>query len=436
MRFRFAGVYLAQKGDQLVSVPYAKVSVYLAGSTTPATIYTTADGPNYISQTPQITTNKYGEFEFYIDQNDYSGTQKFKIVCEKPGYETKTWDNVCILPTTQEVDNIRNIPVTGLEGTIQTADLLYYEGTKFIVRNIDEILERFYSDRRTFDLLQYDGTNFQVKNIDEIIKDYYNPSVNDVLKYDGTKFVIENIDELLEKYYNPSQKDLIIYFGTQGTSFQVKNIDEIIKEYYNPSVNDLLRYNGTNFEKVSYSISKSDKISDLDGDTLFETERNTDEDIIRGKSGGQDVFCGYSSGIFDLIKQSACIAKRTTDQTIQNSSEVKIQLDNIEYDIQSEFDTTNYRWTATKGGKYIISGCVKWQGNSNGVRETFIRKNGVGVNASRGQFYASGPGNVIIPMSTVCLNVAAGDYIELYVYQDSGTSLNINFAFMSIVKVT
>jgi len=376
VRFRFAGVYLAQKGDQLVSVPYAKVSVYLAGSTTPATIYTTADGPNYISQTPQITTNKYGEFEFYIDQNDYSGTQKFKIVCEKPGYETKTWDNVCILPTTQEVDNIRNIPVTGLEGTIQTADLLYYEGTKFIVRNIDEILERFYSDRQTFDLLQYDGTNFQVKNIDEIVKDYYSPSVNDIL-----------------------------------------------------------RYNGTNFEKVSYSISKSDKISDLDGDTVFETERNADEDIIRGKSGGQDIFYGYSDGIFDLVKQSGAKMKLSTNQTIPNDTWTKLNIDGYDWDIQGEVDTANGKFTATRAGKYLICGVISFDANGNGVRHFRIDVNGGAgehpIKAEAGsQWRTNSSFGVIRPLSP-------GDYLEFYVYQNCGTNLQVmaDHTRIAVVKI-
>jgi hypothetical protein len=45
-------------------IPGADISVYEAGSTTPARIYTDHTGTNLIDTAPQLVTNEDGYFEF------------------------------------------------------------------------------------------------------------------------------------------------------------------------------------------------------------------------------------------------------------------------------------------------------------------------------------------------------------------------------------
>jgi hypothetical protein len=78
-----------------------------------------------------------------------------------------------------------------------------------------------------------------------------------------------------------------------------------------------------------------------------------------------------------------------------------------------------------KGGKWEISGVVTIA-EQTGYRAVRIYKNGSGLispvtnNATVGD-------NTSLPVSLI-LDLSAGDYIEVYVYQNSGVSINIQFA--------
>ena len=69
----------------------ATVTVYLAGTTTAATIYSEVSGGSAISGSA-ITTGTDGSFEFFVDSSDYATSQYFKVVLTKSGYATKTYD--------------------------------------------------------------------------------------------------------------------------------------------------------------------------------------------------------------------------------------------------------------------------------------------------------------------------------------------------------
>ena len=69
----------------------ATVSVYLAGTTTAATIYTSNIGG---VATSYVTTGSNGVFTFYLDYSDYSMLQKFKIIISKSGFSSITVDNI------------------------------------------------------------------------------------------------------------------------------------------------------------------------------------------------------------------------------------------------------------------------------------------------------------------------------------------------------
>ena len=189
---------------------------------------------------------------------------------------------------------------------------------------------------------------------------------------------------------------------------------------------------GSNNGRWLLAISRT-KICDEDRDTCFETERSTDEDIIRGKAGNQNIFEGYSSGIFSLVKQSYVRVNRTTAQTIPNNSNTKIQFDNVAYDEQNEFSTTNYRFTATKSGVYVASLRVRWAAASSGYLYQKIYKNGGEIPGSVTTF--SHNTGIRFPACTVSIKLDAGDYLEAFVTQTSGGDLDLEDAFMTIIKV-
>jgi len=77
----------------------ASVTVYLAGTTTLATIYATDPTPGGVSAVSGsvVTTDTDGYFSFWISLTDYTGDQEFKIIIVKSGYGTKTYDYIPLL---------------------------------------------------------------------------------------------------------------------------------------------------------------------------------------------------------------------------------------------------------------------------------------------------------------------------------------------------
>lgn len=76
------------QNDEGQPVEGVEISIYLAGTTSPATVYDNESGGSSTSVTPQATTNSEGFFEFWvpaIDEGGYALDQKFKIVWEKVG---------------------------------------------------------------------------------------------------------------------------------------------------------------------------------------------------------------------------------------------------------------------------------------------------------------------------------------------------------------
>jgi hypothetical protein len=139
-----------------------------------------------------------------------------------------------------------------------------------------------------------------------------------------------------------------------------------------------------------------------------------------------------------LAKQSACRAYMSANQTIATATWTKVNLDTESFDIQGEFNTSTYRFTAKKAGIYLVSALLVFL---NPVDQQWViidvRKNGV----STGQacMPASGTKNVGVTLSNI-LSLAVDDYLELYAYQDAGVDKTIrgtreDTTFMAVVKI-
>ena len=80
MRFRYYMVVQDLSGNVVDS---ASVSVYLAGTTTPATVYPTRTSTSGSNVAPQASSAQDGSVVFWLDSNDYSYGQLFDIVVQK-----------------------------------------------------------------------------------------------------------------------------------------------------------------------------------------------------------------------------------------------------------------------------------------------------------------------------------------------------------------
>jgi len=84
----------------------ATVTVTRAGGATKASIYSALTGGT-VDSDGIITTGTDGTFAFYVDEDDYSHSQQFRIVWSKSGFTSETWDYIQIFP-----DGDRTLPTS------------------------------------------------------------------------------------------------------------------------------------------------------------------------------------------------------------------------------------------------------------------------------------------------------------------------------------
>jgi len=88
-RWKFQGTTKDQSGRIL---PSATISVYLAGTTTPASVYTSVTSTTAVNSVTSSSTD--ATYAFYTDSFDYDHDQAFKIIITKSNYTSVTYDNL------------------------------------------------------------------------------------------------------------------------------------------------------------------------------------------------------------------------------------------------------------------------------------------------------------------------------------------------------
>lgn len=106
-RFPFESTLTDQYGRIIVS---GTVTVNLTGTSTAATIYAAESGGSAITDS-QITTGSDGTYKFWVDDGDFSLTQRFRLVLAGGApFTTRTIDDIVVLPgiTTGSTDTLTN----------------------------------------------------------------------------------------------------------------------------------------------------------------------------------------------------------------------------------------------------------------------------------------------------------------------------------------
>lgn len=118
----------------------------------------------------------------------------------------------------------------------------------------------------------------------------------------------------------------------------------------------------------------------------------------------------------------------STAQSIADSVVTKIQLDTEIFDTGSRFDSaTNYRYSPNVAGIYAITGCLSISPAGillNTLVEAIVKKNGSEV----GQIFIYSPAisdYVCCTFSTLVTLNGSTDYIELYGFQTSGSTVTV-----------
>ena len=144
-----------------------------------------------------------------------------------------------------------------------------------------------------------------------------------------------------------------------------------------------------------------------------------------------------TSGMVRFPRQSNCWVYATSDQSIPVGAWTKVDFHEVMVDIHNEFSLTDDRFTVTEDGVYIVATYHTWHSSTpNDALYSRITKNGSEV-ARLISFYKSGGWPVT--GGTVVLPLVAGDYIEAWVFANSGGTLagsvGPHLVYMQVVKV-
>jgi hypothetical protein len=203
----------------------------------------------------------------------------------------------------------------------------------------------------------------------------------------------------------------------------------------------LAKNSGTDMDFVWVAQDDSNAIQnaivDAKGDLIGATAADTPARLAVGTDG--QVLTADSTAATGLAWSTisstptfvGCLITRTTAQSISNGSFTAITFDaeSLDTDAFHSTVTNTSRITIPSGkdGKYLIFGQANFNANGTGRRIVRVYKNGANQSASEAEGTASASAYPSVS-PTLILSLVATDYIELFVYQDSGGSLDVNSA--------
>ncbi len=161
-----------------------------------------------------------------------------------------------------------------------------------------------------------------------------------------------------------------------------------------------------------------DKLDPQSGTAL---EIGTSGDTITIPSGVTFTNNGTATG-FGGDNTPSFGASQSGTQSVGTGSWAKVTLDTEDWDTNSAFDnSTNYRFTVPsgEGGKYLFNyGGYLVSMTTNGYFQLQLYKNGSELRASAHRSYMSSTATASMNITaSICVSLAAADYIEFYVIQ-------------------
>ena len=123
-----------------------------------------------------------------------------------------------------------------------------------------------------------------------------------------------------------------------------------------------------------------------------------------------------------------CGVKKTTDQSLSNSTYTVVSWDSENFDTNTMHDnaTNNTRITIPTGksGYYLLTGGIAFNSNGTGNRIVRVYKNGADLRWLSSVAAANTGNFTIVPFSQT-FSLTAADYLEIYAYQTSGGALSV-----------
>jgi hypothetical protein len=154
--------------------------------------------------------------------------------------------------------------------------------------------------------------------------------------------------------------------------------------------------------------------------------------ILNASSTSGLVMTSDLSGVFTLQQNGVSLpnggvapafsAYPSASQSIATFTYVKLAFDTKQFDTNTNFSTTNYRFTPTVAGYYQVTGSYYLPASASGQQVINLYKNGSNFITASYPFSSTGAVQPILSY-LMYLN-GSTDYIELYAYQSSGGALS------------
>mgnify|MGYP003111868192 CR=1 FL=1 len=114
-------------------------------------------------------------------------------------------------------------------------------------------------------------------------------------------------------------------------------------------------------------------------------------------------------------------ARLVSNQSLSNNTHTKMEANSENFDTDSCYDTSNYRFTPTKAGEYLCYGQVNIAGGTIGnLGQISLRKNGSTVVYGFDRY--AGDGDIIAQVQNVINFNGSSDYLEVFIRQTSGST--------------
>lgn len=174
------------------------------------------------------------------------------------------------------------------------------------------------------------------------------------------------------------------------------------------------------------------RVTGRSGDT-FPITRAQESSFARSIVAGDLIAATITAkSLTDIETRPYCSVRRTAPQTISHATWTGIQFDVEDEDVYGLHDATNNtRLTIPSGlaGVWQLSGHVIFDTSSAGVRFVEIYLNN--TNAIARTALPPSPGYDTAPIVPRTVRLAVGDYVDLRVYHENGSSLDIPAGYTS-----
>jgi len=168
-------------------------------------------------------------------------------------------------------------------------------------------------------------------------------------------------------------------------------------------------------------------------------------DTIDTRSGTSNITIGSSNASQITLKSGATLTnfpantpafkvKLSSNQSISTSTTTKIAFDTELYDTDNAFASNKFTVPTGKGGKYHFSGIIIVRNidldEQNSIRIYVNGSDSVsGLNVYRMTQYGTGSNTFTTAPISADIDLSAGDYVELYIFQNEGSSQDVDSGY-------